>query len=119
MSKTNVLLVNVVFNDLGLHFVEVGQDLPLHCNNNYKVNWIFESYESWIVRRTFKKISRRKYLTVRNMDYLNTGNYYCHGATTPLSNNYLVYQFSVVVNGMKVELLKYFKHNIVLSIFYN
>ena len=92
-----------------MHFVGLGEYLELKCANNFEVDWIFEPYKSVGVHQTFKKVSDGKFLTVRNVDYLNSGRYYCHGVITPSDNHYLVYEFSVTVHGIKIFLYsKYF-----------
>ena len=91
-----------------LRFVELGKTLLLNCEKDFVGDWIFHPYDSRDVHPTAKKLGKHKDLIHRNVDYYNSGNYFCHGSTFPHVGDYILYRFSVIVYGMNIIFLKYF-----------
>ena len=62
--------------------------------------WIFEPNESTSLNTFIKMINHGNFLTIMNVDYFQSGRYYCHVLTRAINERYLLKHFSVIVYGM-------------------
>ena len=83
----------------GIYIIELSENLPLICNSSKPVVWIFESFKTTNLHQVFTVVSKRKTWSLRNLDYFNSGRYYCHSITS--NKQYYLGYFSVIVYGMK------------------
>ena len=86
----------------GLQFVALSEDLVLYCDNWLNLVWTFEPFESNDTHYYVKKVNfQHHYLTMKKVDYFNSGKYYCHGLITRFEDEYLVHHYSIIVHGKK------------------
>ena len=93
-----------------MYIIELSGNLQLNCSSDKPVTWIFESTVRSNSDLIFEVISKTTpSVIIKNVDYFNSGRYYCHGIISDGQN--FLNELSVTVYGMTIILLLYPLHN--------